>query len=192
MIGFAFLISAWSVYFFLHSFLAGESVKAYVAKIAVRKFKYYRLAYATFSGIGLILLFLLNGVTPSSWIFESTGVVGYVSLALAAWGIIVIRLAFREYKLSSFLGFSSEPSEFKRNGILKRVRHPIYTGTILLVLGFLLYHPKVATLISSGCIFIYLAIGICLEEKKLIKAFGDSYRAYKREVPILFPRMRIW
>ena len=156
-------------------------------------FRFYRLIYSLISTLGLAFLFLLNGLIPSSPIFESVGILRYTGLVLAAWGVIVIRLAFREYNLSSFLGLQSEEEgTLKRNGILRNVRHPIYTGIILLVFGFILVNPKITTLVSSICILLCLAIGIYFEEEKLIKTFGDSYRRYQEEVPMLFPRLKIW
>ena len=187
------LIVAWTIYFFLHSFLATDLVKSFLKRVMGQGFRFYRLIYSLISTLGLAFLFLLNGLIPSSPIFESVGILRYTGLVLAAWGVIVIRLAFREYNLSSFLGLQSEEEgTLKRNGILRNVRHPIYTGIILLVFGFILVNPKITTLVSSICILLYLAIGIYFEEEKLVKTFGDSYRRYQEEVPMLFPRLKIW
>ena len=187
------LIVAWTIYFFLHSFLATDLVKSFLKRVMGQGFRFYRLIYSLISTLGLAFLFLLNGLIPSSPIFESVGILRYTGLVLAAWGVIVIRLAFREYNLSSFLGLQSEEEgTLKRNGILRNVRHPIYTGIILLVFGFILVNPKITTLVSSICILLCLAIGIYFEEEKLIKTFGDSYRRYQEEVPMLFPRLKIW
>ena len=40
-----------------------------------------------------------------------------------------------------------------------------------------------------GITFVYLPIGIALEERKLIAAFGEEYRRYRREVPALIPHL---
>jgi protein-S-isoprenylcysteine O-methyltransferase Ste14 len=123
-------------------------------------------------------------------LFESKGFIRYLSLMLATFGIIVISRAFREYRFISFIGLQVEASEFKRAGILRYVRHPIYSGTILIVIGFFLFIPTLATFLSVICVLIYLPIGIYFEEEKLIRQFGEQYRSYKKEVPSIFPRWK--
>ncbi len=43
---------------------------------------------------------------------------------------------------------------------------------------------NLTTLIS---LFVYLPFGIWLEEKKLIRHFGQAYLDYRQKVPALFP-----
>jgi protein-S-isoprenylcysteine O-methyltransferase Ste14 len=122
-------------------------------------------------------------------LFTREGFIRYISLILAAGGVIVIRSAFKIYKLSAFLGFSIEKEKFITSGILAHVRHPIYLGTILIAVGFWLFTPDLATLISVVCIFIYLPFGIYLEEKKLTRQFGKEYLDYKKKVPAIVPKL---
>ena len=186
---YSILIISWAGYFLFHSWLASTLVKDFFAKKLKRKFHYYRLSYNILSTVGLFGLFLLNGSISSAAFFESTGLARYVSLLLATLGVFVINASFRQYKLSSFLGFREENEGFTSDGILGKVRHPIYSGTILIVLGFFLFNPNLPTLISMLCIFFYLAIGIKLEERKLAQKFGNAYLEYKKRVPMLAPRI---
>lgn len=184
------LIALWFIYFTLHSILASVKVKSFFEKLLANGFRFYRIGYSVISTLGLIVLLLFNASIPSKLIFESVGLVRYLSLMLPTFGVIVISRAFREYRFSSFVGLKQETNEFNQTGILKHVRHPIYSGTILIVIGFFLFNPSMATLISVSCVLIYLPLGIYLEEKKLIEQFGDRYLSYKREVPSVFPRIR--
>jgi protein-S-isoprenylcysteine O-methyltransferase Ste14 len=142
------------------------------------------------SVVGLLVLLVINAREVTAKLFISEGIIRYVSMTLAAFGVIIIQLTFKQYSLQSFLGFKKDEQEFKTDGILKRVRHSLYSGTILITIGFFLFYPTVSTLISVACIFVYLPIGMHLEERKLIKKYGERYLAYKKEVPALFPKIK--
>jgi protein-S-isoprenylcysteine O-methyltransferase Ste14 len=80
-----------------------------------------------------------------------------------------------------------EENKLQRSGVLAWIRHPIYAGLILVILGFFLFIPNLPTLVSCGCMLMYLPVGIYLEERKLIKIFGQEYIAYRNEVPAILP-----
>ena len=177
------------MYYSFHSVLAANSIKTWVENKNPRLFMYYRLMYAVVATVGLFIMLFWNGSIAAGYLLDRLTVVRYSSYILSAMGVIIIRLAFKEYDFSGFLGFRKEETAFKRSGILQRVRHPMYTGLILILIGFFLFTPTLPTLISVGCALGYLVIGITLEEKKLLVQFGAAYEKYKKEVPMLFPRL---
>jgi protein-S-isoprenylcysteine O-methyltransferase Ste14 len=69
-------------------------------------------------------------------------------------------------------------------GILGRVRHPWYSGAILL-----LWFRSLdgAGLVTSLVLTAYLVAGTLLEERKLVMEYGEEYERYQREVPMLIP-----
>ena len=191
------LILAWAIYFFFHSYLASDGVKAYFKQHFESAFKYYRLVYNLLASGGLFLILFLNGAISSPFLLEVNQFTRVAGLILATWGFLVIRLAFKTYDFKEFLGtrFSAYGQDTRLSGLVTsgiraHIRHPIYSGTILLVLGFWVFRPTVTHLISVLCIFIYLYIGIALEEKRLIKQFGDEYVEYRKKVPMLIPKIR--
>jgi methanethiol S-methyltransferase len=185
------LIMCWAVYFFIHSFLAADRVKEFLRVALGGAFKYYRVMYNALSVVGLVMLLFLNASIPSNYLIDVNGWTRYFSLMLATLGIFIVKAAFKQFNLRGFMGFKEDANEeFKAEGILKHIRHPLYAGTILIAMGFWLFTPNITTLLSVGCIFTYLAIGIPLEERKLINKYGEPYRAYRKKVQALIPKVR--
>jgi len=182
------LIILWGIYFAIHSLLATPKAKQLFA------FKYYRLAYNMVATVGLIGIFLFSAVQPLIMMWPKNSLSQIGGLIFATYGILIMRRAFRAYSFKEFAGLQSENPQHQliQTGILQYVRHPIYTATILLVIGFFLFAPSDLNLISTCCIFTYLGIGIRLEEQKLIAAFGEKYKAYQEKVPMLFPKGMKW
>ncbi len=185
---YSLLIGGWLVYFLLHSVLAATSVKQAMNGLLGSGFRFYRLFYSLFATLGLIVLLMVNSNIPTTYFFESSGVVRYISLMLTTFGVMLIQVSFRQYKLKGFLGLAPEEATLRKSGILTWIRHPIYSGLILVTIGFFLFVPSLPTAISCGCILFYLPIGIYLEEKKMIAEFGQAYIDYRKEVPALVPR----
>lgn len=177
------LILGWAAYYFLHSWLASTPVKKVLAT------RYYRLIYTLFSVAGLFALLMLNGSIASPYLLPTEGTVRYISLVFASFGVIIIRISFKHYSFKTFVGLSPDQDQrLQQDGILQHVRHPLYSGTILILLGFFLFNPNWPTLVSVICSFAYLPIGIYLEEQKLITHYGKTYLEYRERVPALLPR----
>lgn len=166
------LVVGWLIYFVLHSAMAG---------------RVNRVLYVVVSTAGLLALLFYNGSIHSLKFFVSEGPIRYVSLMLTTFGVMVIQTSFRQYSFKGFIGVGEEKKELKTDGVLQYVRHPIQAGVILVVLGFFFFIPNLPTLISCLCVLIYIPIGIYLEEKKLVKTYGDQYLEYKKRVPAIFP-----
>jgi protein-S-isoprenylcysteine O-methyltransferase Ste14 len=74
-------------------------------------------------------------------------------------------------------------------GPFRYMRHPLYAGNALLAIGFGLLAPL------PGAIFIVVAnalfIGALIqhEEELMTRRYGDAFRAYRAQVPAVFPRL---
>lgn len=184
------MAAGWCLYYFIHSFLAANGPRAYIKNITGWSDRGYRVFYSVLATAGLLVMIVFLALVSSGALFPVTSIVQYISLSIAVIGVVVIRRAFQCYNLREFLGLSGGKMEVRlqKAGILKHIRHPLYSGTILILVAMFLYSPTVATLITVLISFVYLAIAIPLEEKKLIQKFGDSYAQYKKKVPALVPR----
>lgn len=179
--------SGWVLYFTLHSFLASQRVKNLLNPGGSR---FYRLGYNVLSSIGLMALLFYGASIPSEKFFDNTGLVRYASLMLSTFGVMTIQLAFRQYRFGEFIGFKNESAaELQVTGVLSKVRHPIYSGIILITLGYFLFVPTWPSVVAAVSILLYLPIGIYLEEKKLTGIYGEAYVTYRKRVPPLIPRL---
>ena len=145
MIKFVALAAGWVLYYFLHSFLAAEGPRDYIKKLTGWSDRGYRLFYSIISVIGLLGMIIFLAFVSSGALFPVTTIVQYISLSITVIGVIVIRRAFQHYSLREFLGLEAGSAEAKlqKAGILKYIRHPLYSGTILILIGMFLYSPQV-------------------------------------------------
>lgn len=186
--GYGTLIGGWIIYLALHSLLASFAVKRAAERLMGSAYRFYRLMYSLIAAFGLIFLLVVNDRIDAPYYMEPSGLLRGLSLVITTLGVMIIQLAFRNYRLKAFLGFEPEVNHLKTRGLLHWVRHPIYSGLILVTIGFFLFIPNLPTLISCLCILGYLPIGIALEERKLVKEFGQAYLDYRRDVPALIPK----
>jgi protein-S-isoprenylcysteine O-methyltransferase Ste14 len=104
----------------------------------------------------------------------------FLGLALAVWARLYIG---RNWGMP--MSHKDEP-ELVTTGPYHRIRHPIYTGIIVAMIGTVLattlYGLIVAAVLAG--FFIYSATR---EEAYLTEQFQDAYRAYKRSTKMLIP-----
>jgi protein-S-isoprenylcysteine O-methyltransferase Ste14 len=78
--------------------------------------------------------------------------------------------------------------ELIRSGPYRWVRHPIYTGLLLAVLGSTIALGQWRGLIALALIAAAFLRKISIEERFLASQFGAAYRRYRDEVPALLPQ----
>ncbi len=104
----------------------------------------------------------------------------------ASVGFILLGLIIRSW--ANFYAIKTE--KLTTSGPYAYVRHPLYLGSFLIMIGFLVM-LRVHWLVSL--IFVAVVIGIVYrrkiqeEEALLFSRFGDEYLDYKSNVPALLP-----
>jgi len=179
-----------------HSVMARKWFKAWWTRLVPTPLE--RSTYVLFSSVALILMFWLwrplGGVV---WSVEDP--IGRVVLyGLFAFGFgLVLASTFLINHFDLFglrqvwlylLGRPYTMLRFGTPGPYRLVRHPLYVGwlfafwsTPTMTLAHLLF-----SLLTSA----YILIAIQLEERDLVREFGDSYDSYRRSVPMLIPFTR--
>jgi protein-S-isoprenylcysteine O-methyltransferase Ste14 len=74
-----------------------------------------------------------------------------------------------------------------RSGPYRVVRHPIYTGMLLAVLGTAVAEGEWRGLVALALVLAAFLRKVRVEERFMLEAFGDEYARYRREVPALLP-----
>ena len=184
------------LFFAQHSGMVRRPFRARLARVLPSR--YDGAFYAISSGLTLLLVLVLWQRVDIP-VFRLEGVARW--MAVAASGLAAALLLFSGYAVRrtiDFLGFrpirahlrgvvpGSTP--FFVDGPYRWVRHPLYAC----ILALLWIRPEMMAdglllaILWSG----WIVVGTVLEERDLVADFGDAYRRYQREVPMLVPWRR--
>lgn len=75
-----------------------------------------------------------------------------------------------------------------RNGLYAHVRHPIYSGGILILIGLALLKPTLTVALASVLAALFLVVQAFLEEIDLLQRL-PAYKEFMEEVPRFFPQL---
>lgn len=152
-----------------------------------------RLLYAVPVMIGSYLFF--NNNATSGWgrarLFPGNPVLDSIAVLVTALGIgFAIWARF-------YLGtnWSSAVSvkvghELIRTGPYTWVRHPIYSGLLLALVGTALQQDRVIALIAVALFWLGFWIKSRMEEEFMRKTFGEQYVEYRKSTGALIPKLR--
>lgn len=80
--------------------------------------------------------------------------------------------------------------ELIRVGPYRLVRHPIYTGILVAILGTAIAQGEVRSILAVALVAVAFVHKIGVEEAFLTQEFGAAYDRYRLEVPALIPFVR--
>ncbi len=183
------LVLALLVFYTSHSLLAARTVKRWAAE-RLRLVRWYRLMYSMISLALLAWAVMLLYRLPHDPLIHIPTWCSMFAWPLLFAGSVISAGSVMRFGTLGFFGLRQEGEMgLVRSGIHGMIRHPIYTGIVLSMLALLVLVPSIPILNTVAITFVYLPLGIHLEEQKLILDHGEGYLRYRREVPALFPRM---
>lgn len=187
----AILAVLWIAYCFIHSLLIADSVKERAERLLGERFRFYRLTYNALSVILLLPVLLYRARIESRSFLSYHGLSSVFPVLLVSGGLFLFYLGAKAYDMKEFLGLrqigkrtSPEGDNFSNDGILAFVRHPWYMAGIMVIWGRDL---DSRALVTNAVLTLYFIVGSYLEERKLLRRFGDQYRLYRQEVSMLLP-----
>lgn len=179
------LFSAFALH---HSVFARIPLKRWIERHASPDLE--RPIYVWIASVMFFLVCLLwQPVAGVVW--STSGLTAAVLLGVQAAGVVVTSVAARQLDMLAlagvrpFIGDRKEPASHDAStvidtGLYGLVRHPIYLGWFLLV-----WFPPTMTgtrLVFACVSCAYLAMAIPLEERGLVREFGDAYNRYQKLV----------
>ena len=180
------------LFFAQHSWMVRRSFKEQLARVVPRH--YLDAIYAIASGAALLAVVLLWQDSrqilfqPTDGVWWAGRSVFLLALAIGVWsglslkgfdsfGIRAIKHRFREEP--------ARPPVLVVQGAYRWVRHPMYLVVLLMIWSY----PVLTAdrLLFNVLWTLWIVIGAVLEERDLVTDFGEGYREYQREVPMLLP-----
>jgi len=139
--------------------------------------------------VGLILVVLLlvragvlkgHSAVSDPWLQGIGLAVFLLGLALAIWARVYLGRNW-----GTPMSQKDDP-ELVTTGPYHRVRHPIYSGIILAMIGTTIAVSLywLVAVVVMGAYFLYSAV---VEERNMVRLFPDSYPEYKRSTKMLVP-----
>ena len=187
------IVVFWFFWYAIHSLLASLCVKRFIMARIPQIFPYYRLVYNMVALLTLIPVLYIHARQPDVIVFTASRWLTFGGYLLIGLGIVLLIVAMRSYDFREFLGFA-EMNEFRRrpsplstSGLNSRMRHPLYTASLIVITGYLLTSLTLNTIGFAVISIGYIVIGSELEERKLIKRYNEQYRAYQKRVRRFFP-----
>jgi len=169
-----------SVFALHHSLFARDSVKHLMSSIVPAPL--LRSSYVWLASLLLIAVCALWQPVGGT-IYGHTGGLAYAHALLQLAGVLIIAQAVRvidPLELAGIRAGSPKSETLQITGPYRRVRHPIYSGWLLLTFGAAQMTGD--RLIFAGISTIYLLIAMPYEERSLTLSFGAAYDDYKRRV----------
>jgi len=127
------------------------------------------------------------------------GVIGMIlrvifSIIFLIFGLLMVRsavLTFGVDYMTLLYLFYPEESELQDNEIYSVLRHPTYSGFIMVAFGGCILSFSIYSFIILGLIIILLYFQVYyIEESELIERFGREYIEYRKRVPAFFVHIK--
>jgi protein-S-isoprenylcysteine O-methyltransferase Ste14 len=142
------------------------------------------LALAGSVWLGIVLRTLLPALdTPAPQIFAAAGIVViWLGLGVRVWAVLTLGRSF-----STFVEVEADQAVVTR-GPYRWVRHPSYTGLLLIALGFGLGAGNWLSLLICAVVpALGLLPRIAVEEAEMTRVLGEPYRSYQAATHRLLP-----
>ena len=180
-----------------HSIMARPGFKRWWTRMVPQPIE--RSTYVLLASLALLLLFWQwRPLTAPVWTvsdpilsssIQAVFWLGWLTVLASSFMISHFDLFGLKQAFSDWQANRNVEADFKTPMLYRYVRHPIYLGFLMafwsapvMSVGHLLFAA-----VTTG----YILIGARLEERDLLRFFGERYRLYCEQVGMLVPRLRL-
>lgn len=195
------VIAAWGAFGLFHSMTVSEPYERWARGVlGDKRFQaYHRLLFTLFSAVATAAVLLHVRSLPDAPLYRLDGWVRFLFHGVQILGAGL--LLWTPWDLKEFIGLRQWERHRKGEGEAPGrndrlftgkgyglVRHPLYLGCSLL----LAFHPVQTrnNAATAAAVLAYFYIGTFFEERRLVRTFGEKYRAYRKRVPRFLPLPR--
>jgi protein-S-isoprenylcysteine O-methyltransferase Ste14 len=184
-------VLAWGA---VHSWLAGDPVKRAAHRlIGDASERIYRLAFNVFAAVSLLPVLLLARLLPDHTLYAVPAPWMFLMLAGQVTAVVCLAVALLQTDALHFLGLrqlveqESAPA-LNTGGFYALVRHPLYLFGLVILWLTPIMTVNIFTLFAL--LSVYLFLGATLEERRLVREFGQQYEEYRRRTPMMIPGLQ--
>lgn len=189
----------------IHSVTASSRFKHYCLSVLGETFMraWYRLFYTVVSCATFAAAFILISGLADRHIWTPLLFLEWAMRGVQAAGLAFGMGAFAHQDGLAFMGIRQvwrylmqrkttgnlegiADSELVTTGVYGIVRHPLYLAGVVIVT----FNPVITqnSLVFALSADLYFLFGMFIEERRFLKVYGDAYRRYREQVPLLMPR----
>lgn len=162
-----------------------------VSALFVKRTVERSLGWARLAALGVVVALYVvvrpfPGLRRELW--TRTPVVGLVATLLTLVGLAIALWARAALgrNWSGTIAFKQD-HELILRGPYAWVRHPIYSGLLLMALGTAVESTRLSSFIFLGVLVVVLMLKARAEEQLMLRHFPDAYADYRRHVKALIP-----
>ncbi len=191
------IMLAWAAFAVFHSLTVSNGYERLARRaMGERGFDvYHRILFTGYTCVAFVLLVLYLRSVPDAPLFRVEGWPRLLCRAVQLGGAAF--LLWTPWDLKEFVGLRQwqrrddpAPAAGRNDRLFTRkaygvVRHPLYLG----ISAFLAANPVQSrnSLVSTAMVIFYFYVGTFFEERRMMRKFGDEYRAYRTRVPRFVP-----
>jgi len=160
---------------------------AYMAFVLAFAIEMHGIPLSMYAISALIGRKLPYGVMWGHTLFDQIGYTGmYISIVLSLLALVLIANGWYHI-YHKYWAADEGKGRVVKTGVYKYIRHPQYTGFLLITVGMLLNWATLPTLIGWP-IMVWLYVRLAKrEEKDMIQEFGEEYVMYMKKTKMFIP-----
>ncbi len=179
------------IFSLVHSLTASQQCKRLAARLGLKEPR-YRLSYSLFSLVTTMLWVAYIHALPDAPLYHIAAPYAWMMQSVQLMGVLLALAAFIPIDGLAFLGLKAPPQHgegFVISGVYRYIRHPMYTGTMLI----LLFKPEqsINSIVFAVLVCLYFIIGSRFEERRM-QHDHPEYTLYQQSIPAFVPQLHRW